>query len=165
MADNVLTVADDLVVSLEYTLRLDDDEVVDTSVGGEPLVFVQGQGQIIPGLARALYGMGIGDEMKVAVSPEDGYGELDDEAYEEVPTSAFPADMALEPGMQLQVTDAAGEVYAAYVAEIRADTVMLDFNHPLAGETLNFDVKVVGLRAATAEELEHGHVHGHGHEH
>ncbi len=165
MADNVLTIADDLVVSLEYTLRLDDDEIVDTSIGGEPLEFVQGQGQIIPGLERALYGMGIGDEMKVAVSPEDGYGELDDEAYEEVPASAFPADMTLEPGMQLQVSDASGEVYPAYVAEIRADTVMLDFNHPLAGETLNFDVKVVGLRAATAEELEHGHVHGHGHAH
>lgn len=165
MADNVLTIADDLVVSLEYTLRLDDDEIVDTSAGGEPLEFVQGQGQIIPGLERALYGMGIGDEIKVAIAPEDGYGELDDEAYEEVPTSAFPADMELEPGMQLQVSDASGEVYPAYVAEIRGDTVMLDFNHPLAGETLNFDVKVVGLRAATAEELEHGHVHGHGHEH
>ncbi|MCX6032863.1 MAG: peptidylprolyl isomerase [Chloroflexi bacterium] len=161
MADNLLTVADGLVVSMEYTLRLDDGEVLDTSTGGEPLEFIQGQGQIIPGLERALYGMGIGDEMKVAVTPEDGYGEHDPEAYEEVPTNAFPTDIELESGMELQVSDQAGEVYQAYVAEIRPDTVLLDFNHPLAGETLNFEVKIAGLRAATAEETEHGHVHGH----
>ena len=165
MADNLLRVADDLVVSLEYTLRLDDGEVVDTSVGGEPLEFIQGQGQIVPGLERALYGMGIGDEMKVTVAPEDGYGEHDPEAYEEVPISAFPADVELKPGMELHVSDEAGEVYPAYVAEIRPDVVVLDFNHPLACETLDFDVKVIGLRAATTEEMEHGHVHGHEHAH
>jgi len=160
-----LTVADGLVVELDYTLSLDDGEVVDTSADGQPLQYLHGQGQIIPGLEKALYGLAAGDELAVTVPPSEAYGDIDPDDYDEVPLDAFPPDAALEPGMTVEVTDESGEVYDAYVSEIRADTVLLDFNHPLAGETLYFDVKIVGLRPATDQELAHGHVHDGGHAH
>jgi FKBP-type peptidyl-prolyl cis-trans isomerase SlyD len=88
---------------------------------------------------------------------------MDPEAYEDIPVDAFPADAKLEPGMQITVRDDTDEMYDAWIEEIHPDKIRLSFNHPLAGETLHFTVKVVGLRPATAEELEHGHVHGHEH--
>ena len=160
MTNKPLTIADDLVVSLEYTLRLEgDDEIFDTSTGQEPLEFIQGRGHIIPGLEQALYGMAVGQKKQLVIQPEDGYGELDPDAFERIPRNAFPDDMELEIGMELELQDDDGEAFDAYVAELSADSVMLDFNHPLAGETLYFDVEVVGIRPATAEELEHDHVH------
>ena len=160
MTNKSLTVADDLVVSLEYTLRLEGEtEVFDTSEGQEPLEFIQGRGHIIPGLEQALYGMALGQKKQLVIQPEDGYGELDSDAFERVPRDAFPADMELEVGMELELEDEDGETFDAYVAELNADNVMLDMNHPLAGETLYFDVEVIGIRPATAEELEHDHVH------
>lgn len=155
-----LTVADGMVVSLDYTLRLDDGEVVDSSEGREPLAFLQGQGQIIPGLERALYGMSIGAEKNVVVSAADGYGEDDPDAYELVSRDMFPDNIDLTPGTGLRLRDGnSGQILDAYIAEVRGDDVVLDFNHPLAGETLYFHVRVAGLRPATAEELAHGHVH------
>jgi FKBP-type peptidyl-prolyl cis-trans isomerase SlyD len=166
MTRNELTVADDLVVTLDYTLQLEDGEVVDTSQDDEPLEFIQGHGEIVPGLEQALYGMAVGEEKELVVQPEEGYGELDPDAYQVIPRSAFPGDVTLEPGLGLELEDESGETILAFVAEIRPDSVLLDFNHPLAGETLHFKVKVVGLRPATAEELDHDHVHfgpdGHG---
>lgn len=161
------TVADELVVSLDYILRLDDGEVIDSSSAddGEPLVFLQGQGDIIPGLEQALYGMAVGEEKEVVVSPAGGYGEHDPDAFELVEHDVFPPDLTLEVGMALRMRDGSGEALVAYVAEVRPDGVLLDFNHPLAGETLFFNVKVLGLRPATEEELEHGHVHGAGNSH
>jgi FKBP-type peptidyl-prolyl cis-trans isomerase SlyD len=165
MEEKDLMVSDGLVVSLDYTLRLEDSEdVVDSSTGSEPLQFVQGQGQIIPGLEQQLYGMGVGEEKDVVVSPTEGYGEADPEAYQMVPIDAFPSDMTVEPGMGLQLRDQSGQVFDAYVTEVRPDGVLLDFNHPLAGKTLRFNVKIAGLRPATAEEQAHGHVHSHGDE-
>jgi FKBP-type peptidyl-prolyl cis-trans isomerase SlyD len=166
MPDENLTVSDGMVVSLDYALRLDEDsEIVDTSEGREPLEFVQGEGQIISGLEQQLYGMGVGDKKNVTVPPADGYGESDPEAYQVIPLDAFPGDMTLEPGIALELHDTSGQALQAYVAEVRPDGVVLDFNHPLAGRTLRFNVRIAGLRPATAEELEHGHVHGaHGHE-
>jgi FKBP-type peptidyl-prolyl cis-trans isomerase SlyD len=158
-------VVDDLVVSLDYTLHLDDGEVIDTSQGEDPLEFLQGRGQIIPGLEQALYGMAVGDEKDVVVAPADGYGELDPDAYEMVDHDVFPPDLNLEPGMGLRMRGDSGEPLIAYVAEVRPEGVVLDFNHPLAGETLHFNVKISGLRSATSEELEHGHAHEPGHEH
>jgi len=162
-----LTVADDLVVSLDYTLRLDDGEVIDTSTtdDGEPLEFLHGRGQIIPGLEQSLVGMAIGDEKDVVVTPADGYGEEDPEAFQEVPLDVFPPDMTLEPGMGLGMRDSSGQALNAYVVEVRPEGVLLDFNHPLAGETLYFSVKIAGLRPATEEELAHDHVHSPGHDH
>ena len=155
------TVADNQVVSLDYTLRLDNGQVMDSSEGRDPLEFIQGQGQIIPGLEKELYGMAVDDEKKVVVAPGDAYGELEPDNFEWVERGAFPADMELIEGMGLRMRDSnSGEVMEAYVAEISSDRVKLDFNHPLAGETLHFQVKIAGLRDATSEELAHGHVHG-----
>lgn len=159
MTDTVLKVADGMVVSLNYTLRLDDGQVVDSSNGREALQFLQGQGQIIPGLEQALYGMGVGEEKDVEVAPGDGYGETDPDAYQMVPHDLFPADMELSEGLGLRMRDEAGQPLEAYVADVSPDGVLLDFNHPLAGETLYFHVKIADLRPGTSEELDHGHVH------
>ena len=154
------SVGDDKVVSLDYTLRLDDGEVIDSSSGREPLEFIQGQGQIIPGLEEELYGMEVGDEKAVTVKPEAGYGERQTDRVQTVPRNAFPDDMELEEGMQVRLQDSnSGQVFEAVVVEILPDGVVLDFNHPLAGETLHFDVKIADVRDATDDELSHGHAH------
>jgi FKBP-type peptidyl-prolyl cis-trans isomerase SlyD len=160
-----LKVSDDLVVSLEYTLRLDDGEVIDASAEDEPLEFLQGQGQIIPGLEQTLYGMAVGDEKEVVVAPADGYGERDSDAQELVDRDVFPPDLDLKPGTGIRMKDETGRTFAAYVTDVRPDGVLLDFNHPLAGETLHFQVKISALRPATSEELDHGHVHDAQHDH
>jgi FKBP-type peptidyl-prolyl cis-trans isomerase SlyD len=159
MADKHLTVADDLVVSLDYALQLDDGQIVDSSAGRDPLEFLQGHGQIIPGLEQALYGMAVGEEKKVVVAPRDGYGEREAATVQEVPREAFAPDVELTPGMALELHDTSGHPVLAFIAEVGPESVVLDLNHPLAGETLHFDVTVAGLRAATSEELAHGHSH------
>jgi FKBP-type peptidyl-prolyl cis-trans isomerase SlyD len=159
MTETKLTVADGMVVSLDYTLRLDDGQVIDSSDGREAFQFLQGRGQIIPGLEKALYGMVVGEEKEVEVAPADGYGETDPDAYQRVPHDIFPQDMGLTEGMELRLKDQSGRPIEAYVAEISPEGVLLDFNHPLAGETLYFQVKITDLRPGTSEELAHGHVH------
>lgn len=168
MAKPNLTVAKDAVITVDYTLTLEDGEVVESTQGGMPLRYLAGNGDILPALEDSLMGLSVGDELNVVIDPEDGYGEYDEEAFEEVPADSFPADETLEAGMPIHVEDNAGEVFEAYISEVRDDTVVLDFNHPLAGETLHFKIKVIDVRPATAEELAHGHVHGdhgHGHDH
>jgi len=162
--DEPLEVQDGQVVSMDYTLTV-DGEIVDTSENHEPIQFVQGTGNIIPGLERELYGMTIGDSKEVSVSAADGYGEVSDEAYVEVPRTQFPAHIPLEPGTALQVEDQSGQPLFARIDSVGGETVRLDFNHPLAGKQLHFAVKIAALRDATAEELDHGHVHEEGHEH
>jgi len=155
-----LEVANDLVVSLQYVLKLDDGEEIDRAEAQSPFEFLQGRGQIVPGLEQALYGMQIGDKKSVTVGPADGYGDVDPDNYETMPRSAFPADLKMTEGMGLFLRDPdTDEVYEAYVSEMASDEVVLDFNHPLAGETLHFLIEVVGLRKATSEEIAHGHVH------
>jgi FKBP-type peptidyl-prolyl cis-trans isomerase SlyD len=151
-------VADDVVVSMDYTLTI-DGTIVDSSEEAEPIMFVQGKQNIIRGLENALYGMKTGESKKVSVAPADAYGEHDPEAIMEVPRSEFPPEIPLKPGVTLEVTDTDGDSQPAQIVEVTKSTVRLDFNHPLAGKTLDFDVKVVDLRAATPEELDHGHVH------
>jgi FKBP-type peptidyl-prolyl cis-trans isomerase SlyD len=156
-----MTVEDGVVVSLDYTLRLDDGEVIDTSSGREPLVFLQGQGQIIPGLEKELYGMGEGDKKEVVVDADEAYGEYDEDQLQEVPRSIFPDNIDLEEGLSLRMRDQeSGQLFDAVVDEVKPTSVVLDLNHPLAGETLYFDVEIAGLRAATEQERTHGHVHG-----
>ncbi|MBX3038040.1 MAG: peptidylprolyl isomerase [Anaerolineales bacterium] len=157
-------VDDGVVVSMEYKLTV-DGEVLDSSDQAGPLQFLAGYGNIIPGLEKEMMGMKIGDSKEVTVQPEDGYGEFDEEAFMDVPRSEFPADMKLEEGAELHITDEDGEHQAAYVLSFDDKTVKLDFNHPLAGAVLNFYVKVVALRKPTDEELDHGHVHEGGHHH
>ncbi len=166
MMTEKMVVADDVVVSLDYSLTLDDGSEIDSSRGQEPLMYLQGHGQLIPGLERELYGMEIGAAKKVSVLPDDGYGNTDPDAVQLLSHEVFPDDLALKPGMRLQMATPEGHPMEAEVKELRDDGVLLDFNHPLAGETLHFDISVVDLRTATSEELAHGHVHGpHGHGH
>jgi FKBP-type peptidyl-prolyl cis-trans isomerase SlyD len=158
------TVQDGLVVSMEYTLSV-DGEVLDSSKDAGPLQFLAGYDNIVPGLEREMVGMKIGESKDVLVLPEDGYGEFDEEAFMEVPRSEFPSDMELEAGLELNVSDEDGQHQLAFVESFNDETVRLDFNHPLAGAELQFNVKVVALREATKEELDHGHAHEEGHHH
>jgi FKBP-type peptidyl-prolyl cis-trans isomerase SlyD len=153
------TVQDDFVVSLDYTLRV-AGEVLDSSVGEEPIQFIQGRGHIIPGLEKALYGMKSGDEKEVVLQPEDGYGEYDPEGRTTVDRSDVSDAGELAVDEEIEIEDEDGNVNLARIVEIAGDQVMLDFNHPLAGQELAFKVTVIDLRPASADELAHGHVHG-----
>jgi FKBP-type peptidyl-prolyl cis-trans isomerase SlyD len=157
---------DGKVVSIHYTLRDDDGDVIDSSSGGEPLDYLHGGGNIVPGLEAAMDGKQVGDQFKVSVKPQDGYGELHDDGVKTVPRSAFPKGAELEAGMQFFVRGPDGEPFPVWVKEVHPDRVVIDANHPLAGENLHFEVEVVGIRAATEDEVEHGHPHGpDGHHH
>lgn len=154
-----------VVVKLAYRLVIDNELIESTDDDG-PIEFLQGYGEIIPGLENTLYGLRVGDAQEVSIGPNDGYGEYDDEAVEEVPIEIFPDDIDLSLGMPVELYDEeADESVEGYVAEIRTDTVVVDMNHPLAGEVLDFYVQVLGLREPTAEELAHGHAHGDDHHH
>jgi FKBP-type peptidyl-prolyl cis-trans isomerase SlyD len=159
MTSDDLKVKDGLVVGLDYTLRLDDGEVLDTSEGQEPLEFLQGEGSIVSGLESSLYGMEIGEKKRVTVEAADGYGARDAEAVQMVSREVFPPDLELSPGRRLHMRDESGNVFTAYVTDVQPKAVQLDFNHPLAGERLHFEVEIASLRQATPEEMEHGHVH------
>ncbi len=156
-------IQDGQIVSMDYTLWVDGD-VVDSSDDSEPIVFLQGAGNIIPGLESQLYGMQIGQAKDVMIAAQDGYGELDEDAFAEVPLSEFPSDIPLEAGIELQVRDQDGNILDARIDEISDEIIRLDFNHPLAGKELRFSIKIVDFRQATEEEMEHGHAH-HDHEH
>lgn len=153
------------VVRIDYTLTNNEGEVLDTSKGREPLAYVHGVGGLIPGLEEELDGKAAGDSLKVSIPPEKGYGERNDGLVQTVPREQLPAEADVKIGMQFQAQSNAG-VHVVTVTEIAGEEVTLDANHPLAGETLNFDVNIVDVREATTEELEHGHVHGAGgHQH
>lgn len=157
-------VEDDAVVTLHYTLTV-DGKIIDSSIDEEPIVFIQGQGDIIPGLEKAIYNMKVGDSKEVHVSAADGYGEIDPEAFQDIPRSEFPEDIPLEPGIELEMKDEDGETVYAIISSVDKDSVKLDFNEPLAGKELHFKVEVIDLRSATPEELDHGHVHEDGRHH
>ncbi|HSL46287.1 MAG TPA: peptidylprolyl isomerase [Anaerolineales bacterium] len=162
MAD---TVQNNTVVSMEYTLHVDNEEI-DSSKGQDPLQFLVGHGNIISGLEREMIGMRVGESKDVTIAPADAYGEFDEEAFMNVPRGAFPQEIPVEEGAELTVRDDSGQSRYARIDAVEGDTVTLNFNHPLAGDELHFNVTVVGLREPTAEELEHGHVHqGDGHHH
>jgi FKBP-type peptidyl-prolyl cis-trans isomerase SlyD len=132
------------VIALEYTLKLDDDQVVDTNVGKDPLTYTQGANQIVPGVESAVEGMVVGQEKHVVVPPSDGYGDRNPNALHEIPKERVPQDVQV--GTRLQGKDTSGRDVQPIVTEIKDDTVLLDFNHPLAGRTLFFDLKVVSIR-------------------
>ncbi len=159
--DTQNTVQDNKVVTLNYTLRV-EGQIVDSSENGDPIQFIQGAGMIIPGLEQELYGMSVGESKQVVVQPKQGYGEVDEDAFADVPRSEFPDHIPMERGIALQLRDQQGGTLDAFIDEIRDETVRLSFNHPLAGKTLHFDVTVMDLRPATDEELSHGHIHGEG---
>ncbi len=157
-------VDDGQVVSMHYTLHV-NGQVLDSSEGGEPLQFIQGMGHIIPGLEHELYEMKIGDSKKVIVAAKDGYGEIDTEAYMDVPRDSFPTDVPLEIGTELELRDQSDHPVYARIETISEENVRLNMNHPLAGKELHFNVKIADLRAATEEEVSHGHVHSREHDH
>ena len=166
MSDEKKTVQQDDVVSIDYTLTDSQGNVIDSSEGAEPLEYLHGHNNLIPGLESELTGMGVGESKQVTVAPEDAYGPRHENATQIIPKDAFPPEMEVEPGMALEMRDTTtGQVFEVYVTEIRPEGVVVDFNHPLAGETLHFDVKVVDIRPATPDEIAHGHVHSGGHHH
>ena len=161
-----MKIAKDRVVELEYRLHLGDGQVIDSSAPGQPLSYLHGRGQIVPGLEGALEGLDVGEAKQVVVAPAQGYGEHDARGLQEVPRTMFPPTTELSPGMRLAAQTDSGEVIPIGIHEVKGQTVIVDLNHPLAGKTLHFDVTVRGVRDATAEELTHGHAHGpEGHEH
>ena len=158
-------VGKDKVVSIDYTLTGAGGEVIDTSQGGEPLTYLHGSGNIIPGLERALEGKSAGDEVNAVVAPDQGYGQKNPGLVQPVPRSQFPGVTDIKVGMQFQAQTNHGPRVVTVVG-VDDNTVTVDANHPLAGETLNFAVRVVDVRDATQQELDHGHAHGPGgHQH
>jgi FKBP-type peptidyl-prolyl cis-trans isomerase SlyD len=139
-------VSDGAIIRLEYTMRDDAGAVLDASADGEPLVFTQGEHQIIPGLERAVAGMGVGEERRVSVAAEDAYGPVDPDAVAEVPREAIPAD-AQRAGQQIVARGPDGSTRVVRIKELREATVVLDLNHPFAGMVLHFAVRVVGIEA------------------
>lgn len=146
--ENKMTVSAGKEVSIEYTLRLEDKSVVDTNVGAEPLIYTNGSHHIITGLEKGMEGMTVGETRQITVKPEEGYGTVDQDAFIEVKKTELPPD-ALKIGTQVQGEDVNGRIVHAKITEVKDETVILDFNHPLAGKTLYFDVKVLDIQMET----------------
>ncbi len=154
------------VISFHYTLTDSSGEVLDTSRDQNvPFSYIENSGQIIPGLERALSLLSIGDQRKINVAAADAYGVADDQLVIKVPREKLPADSELSEGDQFQASGPNGEVLLFRVIQIEGSEITLDGNHPLAGEDLTFDVEMIAIREATAEEIAHGHVHGPGGHH
>ncbi|MBI4418460.1 MAG: peptidylprolyl isomerase [Ignavibacteriales bacterium] len=157
-----MKIAKNSVVTIEYTLTDEGGEILDTSKGREPLSYIQGMGNIIPGLENSLDGRLAGDKFMVSVQPADAYGERDEKRVVKVARDRFDGVDELEVGMQFRAEGGSGGSQIVTVTAVENDTVTIDANHPLAGKTLNFDLEVVKVRQATAEEISHGHVLGPG---
>ena len=138
-----MDIADGKVVTFHYTLKSDTGEELDSSAGGEPMPYLQGADNIVPGLEREMAGKAVGDKFEVRVSPEDGYGLREGDA-DVVPRDAFPSDVEVQPGMMFRAENQNGEQVALWVTSVDDTQVVVDQNHPLAGEHLNFSVEVVG---------------------
>lgn len=154
-----MTISKDSVVSIEYTLTDDQNEVLDSSQGTGPLEYLHGHQNLIPGLEKELEGKKAGDNFKATVPPAEAYGEYQDELVVEVDRSQFPDDVDVVEGMQFEAGSPDGSRVVT-VTSVEGQKITVDANHPLAGETLHFDVKVVSVRAATEDEKENGLDHG-----
>lgn len=159
-----MTVTQEKVVSIHYTLKNGEGLVLDSSSGGDPLVYLHGSGNIIPGLESALEGKSKGDKFNVAVPPEQAYGPRSENLIQTIPKNQFQNPDELQPGMQFQVRTPQGGLILT-ILEVKDTEVVVDGNPPLAGQTLHFDVEIMDIREATPEEVEHGHVHGPGQHH
>jgi len=159
-------IAHDKVVHIHYTLTLDSGDVVDSSEGQDPLAYLHGHQNIVPGLEEALEGKTIGDALQVTIPPEKAYGVRNPELVQVVPNTAFQGVDELEVGMVFQAPTPDGQVQMIRIIKLEGENVTIDGNHELAGQTLNFDVKIDAVRDPSEEELTHGHVHGvGGHQH
>jgi FKBP-type peptidyl-prolyl cis-trans isomerase SlyD len=159
-----LSIKKDSVVTFNYTLKDDAGETIDSSAPGEPLAYLHGHGNIVPGLERELEGKAAHDKLSVKVTPADGYGEYSKELVQKVPRRALKGIAKVTVGMRLHAQTPEGP-RAVTVTALTGDMVTIDANHPLAGQNLNFDIEIVEVRDATEEELAHGHVHGPGGHH
>ena len=154
-----MKIEDNTVVSIHYTLTDAEGKQIDSSSGKEPLKFLAGAGNIIPGLEKELQGSEVGEHKQVTVEPAEGYGEVMPQLVQTLPTDAFTGVDEVKVGMEFQAKAADGSAQYVVVKDVAEDGVTIDGNHPLAGQTLNFDVSVEEVREATDEEKEHGHVH------
>ena len=154
------TIAKDTAVRFNYILKDESGNVIDQSQG-EPLAYLHGHNNIIPGLEKELEGKSAGDSLTAVIEPADAYGEYQEQAVQQVPRANFQGVDNIQPGMQFQ-SEAEGQVMLVTVTDVNEDTVTVDANHPLAGKKLSFDVEIVEVRAATEDELNHGHIHGTG---
>lgn len=160
-----MTIASNSVVSIHYTLTDDDGNTLDSSIGGEPLVYLHGAQNIIPGLENALVGKQVGDKLDVRVEPAEGYGDVQAHMIQEVPKEAFKGVDELEVGMRFTGATEDGGQIPVVITAVSDSTVTVDGNHPLAGKHLNFAVSIEEIRDANPEELQHGHAHGPGGHH
>ena len=156
-----MQVADNMAVSIHYTLTNDDGEVLDSSIGDDALVYLHGREHIISGLEKALHGKVAGDKFKVRIAPEDAYGELMEEMIQVISRDMFEGIDDIEVGMQFNADVSSGSGVVT-VVNIEEDDITIDGNHPLAGLALTFDVEVLDIRPVTEEEAAHGHIHGAG---
>ena len=154
-----LLIGDNLVVTIHYTLTDNEGTVIDSSQGGEPMTYLHGAGNLIPGLEKELIGKTSGATMQVKVQPEEAYGEIHPQLIEIVPRGAFEGVDQIEPGMAFEAQGSDGQARRIVVKEVNGEEVTIDANHPLAGVDLNFDVQVVEVREASEEEVAHGHAH------
>ena len=154
-----LLIGDNSVVSMHYKLTNAGGELLDSSEGREPLTYLHGAGNIIPGLENALVGKVAGDSLQVEITPAEGYGEVRQELLQVVPREAFQGVEQIEPGMAFQAQGQDGKTRQIVVREINGNDITVDGNHPLAGVDLHFDVQIIEVREASAEEVAHGHAH------
>lgn len=159
-----MEIAAQKVVSIAYTLKDDAGEIIDSSVGREPLVYIHGAGNLVPGLEKALQGKVVGDHVVVSVSAAEGYGERDESLIRKVPLRKLPDSNKVKPGARVRVQTDRGPA-VVLVTAVQGDYATVDPNHPLSGKSLHFEVDVVEVRDATADELSHGHAHGPGGHH
>lgn len=159
--DTALLIENNQVVSMHYTLKDDEGSVIDSSEGQEPLTYLHGAGNIIPGLEKALVGQPVGAKLNVRIEPKDAYGEPAPELVQKVDIKMFEGVDDLAPGMvfQVQGSEEQQQPQRILVRSVEGDEVTIDGNHPLAGVALNFDVDVLTVREATTTEVEHGHAH------
>lgn len=159
-----MQIAANTVVTIDYTLTNDNGDILDRSQDGQ-FCYLHGASNIIPGLEKALDGKTANDEVSVTVPPTEGYGERDDAMLQTISRNMFGSDQTIETGMQFHAQSPQGDTMVITVTDIDGDDITVDGNHPLAGVNLNFDVKIVDIRAASEEEIEHGHAHGAGDDH
>ena len=156
------TIQDGLIVSLAYTLTV-EDEVIEEATEEDPLDYLHGAENIVPGLEEALKGKRVGEKLSITLQPQDAYGDYDEDDMELISHEDMPED--IEVGMELMLEDEMGNFFEVTIKEIRDDGVLLDFNYPLAGKVVTYDVEIISIRQADKEELEHGHPHTNYHEH
>ncbi|NCN39665.1 peptidylprolyl isomerase [bacterium] len=154
------TIQDKLVVGVTYILKNDNGDTLDTATSSDPFYYLHGASNIVPGLEEELTGLKVGDKKSVKVAPEKGYGEINDQLKVKVGKESFPEGTDVSPGMQFAADVGTGQPLPFTVEKVEGEEIFLDGNHPLAGQTLHFEIEVVNIRAATEDEVSHGHAHG-----